>query len=128
MRLPKRSTDAAITLTQARALGNMVSELDISHAQIPPVDKTLFSMCLREIMTHLPVPSRIAIVGIESHVCVLQTTLDLLKAGHSVYVISDGVSSANKEEIPIAIARMRQAGAFVTTSESYVLHCASVGL
>jgi nicotinamidase-related amidase len=97
-----------------------VSELDISHSKIAPVDKTLFSMCLRDITTQLPVPTNVAIVGIESHVCVLQTTLDLLKAGHAVYVISDGVSSCNKEEIPIAIARMRQAGAFITTSESFV--------
>jgi len=77
-------------------------------------------MCLRDITTQLPVPTSIAIVGIESHVCVLQTTLDLLKHGHQVYVISDGVSSCNKEEIPVALARMRQAGAFITTSESFV--------
>jgi nicotinamidase-related amidase len=77
-------------------------------------------MCLRDITTHLTVPTNVAIVGIESHVCVLQTTLDLLKSGHSVYVIADGVSSVNKEEIPIAIARMRQAGAYITTSESFV--------
>jgi nicotinamidase-related amidase len=77
-------------------------------------------MCLRDITTQLPVPTNVAIVGIESHVCVLQTTLDLLKAGHAVYVISDGVSSANREEVPIALARMRQAGALISTSESFV--------
>lgn len=97
-----------------------MSELDLSHASVAPIDKTQFSMCLRDITAQLPVPSNIAIVGIESHVCVLQTTLDLLKYGYHVYVISDGVSSANKEEVPIAIARMRQAGAFITTSESFV--------
>jgi len=83
-------------------------------------------MCLRDITTQLPVPTSIAIVGIESHVCVLQTTLDLLKHGHQVYVISDGVSSCNKEEIPVALARMRQAGAFITTSESFVCAIADI--
>ena len=88
--------------------------------KIPVVDKSHFSMCVRDITTQISAPTNIAIVGIESHVCVLQTTLDFLKAGHCVYVLSDGISSVNKEEVPIAIARMRQAGAFITTSESFV--------
>lgn len=63
------------------------------------------------------------IVGIESHICVTQTTLDLLREGHKVYVIADGVSSCNKEEVPIALARLRQEGAVVTTSESWMYEC-----
>ena len=54
----------------------------------------------------------------QSHVCVMQTTLDLLARGYDVHVLADGVSSANKEEVPIALAGMRQAGARITTSES----------
>lgn len=45
----------------------------------------------------------IMLVGIESHVCVLQTCLDLLSKGYNVYVIRDAVSSCNKEEVPTAI-------------------------
>ena len=48
----------------------------------------------------------------------LQSTLDLLQLGYDVYVLADGVSSCNKEEVPFALARMRQAGAQITTSES----------
>lgn len=60
------------------------------------------------------------IVGIEAHICVTQTTLDLLAAGHKVYVLGDGVSSCNKEEVPIALARLRSEGAIITTSESVI--------
>ncbi len=65
-------------------------------------------------------PISAIIVGIESHICVTQTTVDLLRAGHKVYVIADGVSSCNKEEVPIALARLRHEGAIVTTSESLI--------
>jgi nicotinamidase-related amidase len=68
-------------------------------------------------------PSEIVIVGIESHICVTQTAIDALGAGHKVYIIADGVSSCNPQEIPIALARLRQAGAVVTTSESWLYEC-----
>jgi len=48
----------------------------------------------------------------------MQTTLDLLAKGYDVHVLADGVSSTNKEEVPIALAEMRQAGARITTSEA----------
>jgi hypothetical protein len=56
-------------------------------------------------------PLSCIIVGIESHICVTQTTIDLLKAGHKVYVIA------------IALARLRHEGAIVTTSESFIYEC-----
>lgn len=62
-------------------------------------------------------------VGIESHICITQTALDLLAAGYKVYIIADGVSSCNRAEVPIALERLRQAGATVTTSESWMYEC-----
>ena len=63
------------------------------------------------------------IVGIESHICVTQTALDLLADGHKVYVLADGVSSCNPEEVPIALARLRGEGVVVTTSEGFLYEC-----
>jgi len=40
-----------------------------------------------------------------------------------VYIIADGVSSCNKEETPIALARLARAGATVTSSESFLYEC-----
>lgn len=84
------------------------------------VDKTAFSMWTPEIRRHFRSEEQavVVIVGIESHICVTQTTLDVLAAGHRVYVIADGVSSCNREEVPVALARLRSEGAVVTTSES----------
>jgi hypothetical protein len=92
-------------------------------------DKTRFSMWLPPIAAQFSPASpshqkaQIAIVGIESHICVTQTALDALAAGHDVYVIADGVSSCNREEVPLALARLRAAGATVTTSESWIYEC-----
>ncbi|KAJ6110111.1 Isochorismatase-like protein [Penicillium sp. IBT 16267x] len=111
--------------TQSRAkLGETVSELS-AHLQGPnikaDVDKTLFSMITPELSAKLPSdPAAMdaVILGIETHICVTQTTLELLGRGYRVYVVVDGVSSVNPGERKIALERLRDAGAIVTSSES----------
>ncbi|KAK6543806.1 hypothetical protein TWF694_000537 [Orbilia ellipsospora] len=111
------------TTQNKRALGDTIpSLLALFPESALQVDKTLFSMCVPEILAKLKEDEiqSVTIVGIESHICVLQTTLDLLDRGYKVFVIRDGVSSCNPQEIPTALARMQQAGAVVTTSESWL--------
>ncbi|KAL4924458.1 putative isochorismatase family hydrolase [Aspergillus undulatus] len=118
---------AYITTQNRSRLGPTVPKL-LEHLQGPNVradiDKTLFSMITPQIDSLLPKPSKgetpidAILVGIETHICITQTTLDLLERGHRVYVLVDGVSSINPEERGIALARLRDAGAVVTTSES----------
>lgn len=67
-----------------------------------------------------PPPAAVAVLGIEAHICVTQTTLDLLEKGYRVYVIADGVSSCNAGEVGVALARLRQEGARVVSSEAWV--------
>lgn len=62
----------------------------------------------------------VAVVGIEAHICVAQTALDLMAAGHRVHVLADGVSSGHPGELAVALARLRAAGASVTTSEAWL--------
>ncbi|CUS14233.1 unnamed protein product [Tuber aestivum] len=104
-------------------LGPLVPELYPLPADVKVVDKSLFSMMVPELRARLyedREKKSVALVGIESHICVLQTCLDLLAAGHRVYVIADGVSSCNRQEVPVALERMRREGAVVTTSESWM--------
>ena len=90
-------------------------------------DKSAFSMWIPEVQQAFKAISgekkECIIVGIESHICVTQTTLDLLREGHKVYVLADGVSSCNPQEVPIALNRLRAEGAVVTTSESFLYEC-----
>lgn len=112
------------TTQNRKRLGETCAELEIPNA-VEHVDKTAFSMWVPALKSHFSfsTPAEIVIVGIESHICVTQTTLDLLAAGHKVYVLADGVSSCNPQEVPIALARLRGAGAVVTTSESFLYEC-----
>ena len=90
-------------------------------------DKSAFSMWVPELRKAFdalgPEKREVVIVGIESHICVTQTALDLLREGHKVYVLADGVSSCNPQEVPIALARLRNEGVVVTTSESFLYEC-----
>ena len=61
---------------------------------------------------------QVVMIGIETHVCVQQTTLDLISRDYDVFVCADAVSSRRREDHQCALARMRQEGAWVTTVES----------
>jgi len=112
-----------VTEQNSRALGSTVPEIDLQTLgplHLKTVEKTLFSMFTPEVEAILKKHDLKSVVlfGIESHVCVLQSSLDLLENGYDVHVLADGVSSCNREEVPYALAGMRQAGVKITTSES----------
>jgi hypothetical protein len=115
-----------VTTQNAARLGPTCNELTpLLEKSVEHVDKKAFSMWVPSISRHFSseTPSEVVIVGIESHICVTQTAIDLIKAGHKVYVLRDGVGSCNKEEVPIAMDRLRALGVTVTSSESWIFEC-----
>ncbi len=85
------------------------------------IEKTSFS-CYEEPdfreKLRLTGKQNIILCGIESHVCVLQTCLDLLDGGFRPVIVEDCVASRKPGDKTIAIERMRQEGARITTLES----------
>lgn len=61
---------------------------------------------------------QVIIFGIEMHICVLQTCLDLKQQGFEVYVIADACGSRKEDEIGYALRRLQTEGVFVTSVES----------
>lgn len=67
---------------------------------------------------------QVILVGIETHICVQQTALDLAAAGYEVFVCADAVGSRYNLDHRTALERMRQAGIVVTTTEAAVFELA----
>jgi nicotinamidase-related amidase len=61
---------------------------------------------------------KVVLVGMETHVCVLQTAFDLLAAGFSVYLVVDGLTARNDIDHETAIRRLESSGAILTTCET----------
>ncbi|KAI9024680.1 Isochorismatase-like protein [Hyaloraphidium curvatum] len=109
-----------VTEQNPKALGPTVADIDVSHAKLR-LGKTLFSMCVpetQELLQQLGIKT-VVLFGIESHVCVTQTALELLPST-DVIVLADGVSSMHPGEVSLALDRMKQAGAQVASSESVI--------
>src|SRR4030042_684157 len=68
----------------------------------------------------------VIVCGIESHVCVLQTVLDLIANGFKVHLATDAVSSRRISDYEIAVNRMRSNGAEITTTESILFEILNV--
>lgn len=102
----------------AKGLGPTVPEL---KALVPEASrhKVHFSCVAGECLDNLPGGDRdqFIVTGMEAHVCVLQTALDLHQSGKQVFVVADAVSSRNPRDAELGIERMRGAGIPIVTRE-----------
>lgn len=109
---------AALGTEQYRkGLGATVEPLAAKLGEMP--DKLHFSSC-QSIATKLEELNRpkILMAGIEAHVCVQQTALDLLSLGYDVYLATDAVGSRFSHDYEIALRRMESTGVTLTTTEA----------
>ena len=78
-----------------------------------------FARALDEVLPGVPADRRqVVVAGIEAHICVMQTVLELLREGNSVHVCWECVSGRGEEYVRHALERMRGAGARITNHES----------
>jgi len=113
-----------IIATEQKPFKPTVPELSLKENKIPCFEKTKFSMMIDPVRQSLQQHNAksVFLVGLETHVCVLQTALELLRDGYRVYLVVDCVSSQHQTDRAMAIKRLYRAGAILTTAESAVYH------
>ncbi len=120
-----RSLKIPIILSEhySKGLGETIPEI-MQH--LPPgtkaKDKLTFSCCtapgFEEELGQAEERKQIVIVGLEAHICVLQTAAGLQQWGYQVFVVEDAVCSRSAMHRNNAIQRMREGGVRITNSES----------
>ena len=102
------------------ALGPTVSQIAELLAGIEPIDKASFSCCGDEqFISKLKSLDRqqVLLCGIETHVCIYQTAVDLRDKGYDVSVVADAVSSRTLENKQIGLERLKAEGVGISSTE-----------
>lgn len=109
-----------VTEQYPAGLGTTLPELK-EAAATAPLEKMSFSCCsdegIQERINQLG-RKKIIVTGMEAHICVLQTVLDLIDKGFQVHLVSDAVISRKKENWRVGLTMASSAGAVITTTET----------
>ena len=110
-----------VTTQYAKGLGQTVPAVAEALGQFEPIDKSSFSAWNNEeYKSALQKSGRktVILMGIETHICVEQTALDLLENGYTVFVPADCVQSRDPANKELSLRRMEAAGVVITCAES----------
>ena len=110
----------AFSQQYTKGLGETVPALREVVADFRYLEKTSFSCCdCAEIAAWIQSIGKktILVCGVEAHICVMQTVIDLLEAGVQVFVVADCIGSRKPYDKEIGIKRMEKEGAYMTTCE-----------
>ncbi len=118
-----------VTEQYTKGLGFTIPNVDKALGEYNAIEKMSFSCCddgnfrgeIRQLHKKF-----VIIAGIETHVCVLQTALDMMEGDYQPVVVEDCVSSRTEKDKRYAIERMRQAGVIITTYESILFELTRV--
>jgi len=121
-----------VTLQNPEKLGPMASRIEYVLSSPRVFSKMAFSAWREKMIeAHLKNSTRrqIVVAGVETHVCVVQTVLDLIAQGFVVHVPFDAVASRKGHaHSDVSLSRMERAGAVITTTESVVFElCGAAG-
>lgn len=119
--------DVPMVVTQqyTKGLGMTVEEITEAAGTSKYIDKISFTAfdCVKD---KLSSKKYVIVCGIEAHICVLQTVIDLKAAGFVPVLVADCISSRKESDKQVAIERARQEGAIVTTYESLLFELLKV--
>ncbi|GAC1441422.1 MAG: hydrolase [Solirubrobacteraceae bacterium] len=106
-----------LTEQYPRGLGATVTAVTEAAGNAPPLEKIVFSAARAEGFD-LAGRDQVLLCGIEAHVCVSQSALDLLGRGVEVQIAADATASRAAADRDIALHRLERAGAVITSSEA----------
>lgn len=118
-----------VTEQYPKGLGRTVPELQSAIPDYKPIEKIAFNCCgepaflaeLRKLGK-----KKLIVCGMETHICVLQTTVGLLRDGFMPHVVQDAICSRTEENGKTGIEFMRNAGAVVTCTETVLFQLLKV--
>ncbi len=106
-----------------KGLGNTVEELRDSLEPGLIIEKTAFSACADQRFVGFlkeNAVENVILTGMEAHICVLQTALDLIEAGFNVHIAADAVISRNDFNWETGLDMMQNAGVVVSVAETII--------
>lgn len=108
-----------MTAQYSKGLGLNIPEICEAAGTNEFIEKNSFSSAsVKEVQDAIEGKKNVIICGIESHICVLQTVIDLIELGYQPVLVEDCISSRRLHDKEVAVMRARDEGAVITTYES----------
>ncbi len=123
------SIPIVVTEQYPKGLGPTVEPIRNAISDYRPIEKLTFSCCDEPSFMDAIIKlnkKTLIITGMETHICILQTSIGLLREGFNVHLVEDAVCSRTKENWRVACEFIRDAGAVITCTETVLFQLLKV--